>query len=240
MKAVNSVGDIVQTPIVIEKNDFTIRPEGSLGVTIDIIPEGGAIRSEIPLEPAEYFGKFCFLRSDPIADRIVNEGSHGQFQLEVQVFRGISPVGQRRAGYRSTINGGMDPRVVEILPENAVLNLVQVIFPALDLNELNVPYGIDEGNSAFDVFYTFHRVMVQDQSYREGIVSIDPINHLFGPRPIGIVRVCRRKDGEVAVELGAILLETVVIDPSISYVFLQKLIPDLMAYRAFFDKRGLS
>lgn len=60
-----------------------------------------------------------------------------------------------------------------------MFNVIQVQFFIGDVDKFDILDGIYKGNIVFDIFNVIYWVVIDDQFYCKGIVSVDLICYLF-------------------------------------------------------------
>lgn len=112
----------------------------------------------------------------------------------------------------------MNPRVLEPRPEDIVLDAVQSNNISIDAGNFLFPRALEQAAEVLDGFDV--GIGAQDQLDGPGIVCVDVKGELFfgGER----LRVDLLQDLEVPIQLGLLILETLIVHQAVTDIFLKQ------------------
>ncbi len=124
----------------------------------------------------------------------------------------------------------MDARVVEVLAQNLIFNFVQLETLSANPEELLLPRRVDAHYLALraDVLNALNRVVVNNQLYRKGIISVYPISFLVGSRP-GLFGRIAAQQSQIVFKFCLVFDYCFVVHPAgIVYMLPQNFIPGIV------------
>ena len=213
----------IKKPVIIKIFDFDfllVLFQFSLEISPGVFyEESDNVIVEILGIPLKNTARIKGVSFEAVVLRIIDERFRHLCELLIQDISLIGFRPQRRAAFGRTVDGEMNPGVLEPGAEDVVLNVVQGYDISVDTSYILFPWALEQAAEVLDRLKA--GVGAQDQFDGPGIVGVDEKGKLL----VSGKRFCVRllQNPEILIELGLFPLESLIVHHSVLDVFLQKL-----------------